>query len=66
MRKAVLGLAVAGLFVATGGHAIACEGGKVVFEDKFSDDAGGWAGSGETQRRPPSFRHRRRAATRLQ
>ena len=43
MRKAVLRLAVASLFVATGGHAIACDGGKVVFEDKFNDDAGGWA-----------------------
>jgi 3-keto-disaccharide hydrolase len=43
MRKAVLGLAAASLFVATGGHAMACEGGKVIFEDKFADDAGGWA-----------------------
>ncbi len=43
MRKAVLGLAVASLFVVTGGHAMACDGGKVVFEDKFRDDAGGWA-----------------------
>jgi len=43
MRKTILGLAVASLFVATSGHAMACEGGKVIFEDKFADDAGGWA-----------------------
>jgi hypothetical protein len=43
MRKAVLGLAVASLFVVTGGHAMACDGSKVVFDDKFQDDAGGWA-----------------------
>jgi hypothetical protein len=43
MRKAVLGLAAASLFVVTGGHAMACNGSKVVFDDKFQDDAGGWA-----------------------
>jgi hypothetical protein len=43
MRKTILGLAVASLLVATGGHAMACEGDQAIFEDKFADDAGGWA-----------------------
>jgi len=43
MRKSVLGLAFAGLLVAASGHAHACDGGKIIFEDKFDDDAGGWS-----------------------
>jgi len=43
MRISVLGLAIAGLIVATGGQAAACDGSKVLFEDKFDDDAGGWS-----------------------
>jgi 3-keto-disaccharide hydrolase len=43
MRKAILGLAVAGLFVASSGQAKACDGSKIIFEDKFDDDAGGWS-----------------------
>jgi hypothetical protein len=43
MRIPELGLAIAGLLVATGAPAHACEGSKVIFEDKFEDDAGGWS-----------------------
>jgi len=43
MRKSLLGLAIAGLVVAAGGHASACDGSKIIFEDKFDDDAGGWS-----------------------
>ena len=43
MRKAVLGLAMASVFVAGGGQAMACDGSKIIFEDTFDDDAGGWS-----------------------
>jgi hypothetical protein len=43
MRKSVLGLAVVGLLVAASAPASACDGGKIIFEDKFDDDAGGWS-----------------------
>jgi len=43
MRKSLLGLAIAGLVVAAGGQASACDGSKIIFEDKFDDDAGGWS-----------------------
>lgn len=43
MRNAVLGLAIASLFVANFGPAMACDGDKIIFEDKFDDDAGGWS-----------------------
>ena len=42
MRKTVLTLAIAGLLGSTG-HARACEGGKVLFEDTFRNDGGGWS-----------------------
>lgn len=43
MRKAVLRFAIASLFVASHGQAMACDGDKIIFEDKFDDDAGGWS-----------------------
>jgi hypothetical protein len=44
MRTSRVWLAAACLFiVAPSAHAYACEGDKVIFEDKFDDDAGGWA-----------------------
>ncbi len=43
MRKSALGLAIVGLLVAANGQASACDGGKILFEDKFDDDAGGWS-----------------------
>lgn len=42
MRKTVLTLAIAGL-LASAGQARACEGGKVLFEDTFRNDGGGWS-----------------------
>ena len=42
MRKTVLALAIAGL-LGSAAHARACEGGKVLFEDTFRNDGGGWS-----------------------
>jgi hypothetical protein len=47
MRKTILGFeiacfAIAGLLAASA-HAIACGGSKVIFEDTFEDNAGGWS-----------------------
>lgn len=46
MKRLVIAIAALGLSAAA---AMACEGqtGKVIFEDKFADDAGGWAFSAE-------------------
>lgn len=43
MRTSVIWLALAGLIAVAGGEAAACEGSKVIFEDQFDDDAGGWS-----------------------
>lgn len=43
MRIPALGLAMAALLLVMAGRAVACDGSKVIFEDKFEDDAGGWS-----------------------
>lgn len=42
MRRTVWVLAIAGL-LASAGEAFACEGEKVLFEDRFENDGGGWS-----------------------
>src|SRR5680860_1640181 len=55
MRKTVLGLAIAGLLVAIGDQALACDGSKIIFEDKFEDDAGGWSHKDTVEVKDGSF-----------
>lgn len=43
MRNSVLALAIAGPLAVASGQALACDGSKVIFEDTFQDDAGGWS-----------------------
>ncbi len=43
MRGSLVWLAIAGLLIAAPARAFACDGQKVIFQDKFGDDAGGWS-----------------------
>ena len=43
MRTTVLGLAIVSLLFALGDQALACDGSKLIFEDTFEEDAGGWS-----------------------
>ena len=54
-RSKVLGLAALLLAAAFAGPAQACEGNEVVFEDKFADDAGGWAINKDVEVKDGSF-----------
>ena len=51
----VLGVAALLLAAAFAGQAQACEGNEVVFEDKFADDAGGWAINKDVEVKDGSF-----------
>jgi 3-keto-disaccharide hydrolase len=42
IRLGIAALAITGLLAASD-HALACAGSKVIFEDTFEDDAGGWS-----------------------
>jgi hypothetical protein len=53
-RSRVLG-AAALLFAAIVQPALACEGTEIVFEDKFADDAGGWAINKDVEVKGGSF-----------
>lgn len=43
MRNTALAFALASLIATASGQAVACDGSKVIFEDAFKDDAGGWS-----------------------
>ena len=54
-RSRVPGAAVLLLAVAFAWPASACEGTEIVFEDKFADDAGGWAISKDVEMKDGAF-----------
>ena len=54
-RSRVPGAAVLLLAVAFAWPASACEGTEIVFEDKFADDAGGWAISKDVEMKAGAF-----------
>ena len=58
MRGQILGLRVAGLAIVgllSTGDAIACTGSKVIFEDTFEDNAGGWSHKDTVEVKDGSF-----------
>ena len=59
MRRSILRLRIAGLamagVLAASGNAMACVGSKVIFEDNFEDDAGGWSHKAGTEMKDGSF-----------
>lgn len=54
LALATVGLAIAGVLAASG-EAIACVGNKVIFEDSFEDDAGGWSHKAGTEMKDGAF-----------
>jgi len=55
MRTTALGLAIVSLLFALGDQALACDGSKLIFEDTFEDDAGGWSHKDTVEVKDGSF-----------